>query len=105
MLQNSNGLLQTQLSIGGGLFVFIEIDSQTRYVIFVLYSSERGEEKLSRDHLAVDMSTVLTYNSVVAAAASTLGGMDSIKGRRDLLDLRSASHRTSDFDFCSKTWL
>ena len=31
--------------------------------------SERGEEKLSRDHLAVDMSTVLTYNSVVAAAA------------------------------------
>ena len=68
--------------------------------------SERGEEKLSRDHLAVDMSTVLTYNSVVAAAAaSTLGGMDSIKGRRDLLDLRSASHRTSDFDFCSKTWL
>ena len=46
------------MEIGSRLFVFIEIDSHTRYVIFVVVG---GSRKLSRDHLAVDMSTVLTF--------------------------------------------
>ena len=42
------------------------------FLYYVLVSKwvRGGEEKLSRDHLAVDMSTVLTYNSAVAAAAA-----------------------------------